>query len=273
MITIHVNGWLWNQMFQYAAGFALSKKLEVPLLVDTSAYATYRLRNFELRDVFLIHGRVTKFPLLSLVKNKLVVGKKKAQKIYKEPHFNVDDKFFNIQDGQTIQGYFQSERYFKEFSREIKEEFAFKQELDKDNRDIQEKISTIESVSIHIRRGDYVNHSLHHNCPLSYYQEAIKQITDKVTNPKFFVFSDDIERCKQNLGVDAEYVHWNGWKDARKDMCLMSNCKHNIIANSSFSRRGARLNANPQKIVFAPKKRFNDDTNTSDIIPDSWTKI
>ena len=129
-------------------------------------------------------------------------------------------------------------------------------------------------VSVHIRRGDYLNNVGRFGlCELSYYREAIKYIKSIVDNPKFVFFSDDMAWAKDNIDNDeAVFVSWNQGKDSWQDMYLMSHCQHNIVANSSFSWWGAWLNGNPHKVVVAPKKWFMYSPNY-DIIPDNWITI
>ena len=135
----------------------------------------------------------------------------------------------------------------------------------------------VDSVSLHIRRGDYLlpeNRELFGGiCTLDYYRRAIDYILDKVKNPFFFIFSNDIVWVKENMNIsNSLFITWNSGKDSWQDMFLMSKCKHNIIANSTFSWWGAWLNKNPQKIVISPSRFFNV-SNNSDIVPDTWTSI
>lgn len=137
-------------------------------------------------------------------------------------------------------------------------DFEFPKLTDVKNTEILKKIESCNSVSIHIRRGDYLNHPLFGEiCNKEYYRKAIKIIENKVKKPVFFIFSNDIEWVKENIKIDNEsyYIDWNlEEKDSYKDMQLMSRCKHNIIANSSFSWWGALLNTNKEKIVILPKQ-------------------
>ena len=136
------------------------------------------------------------------------------------------------------------------------------------------------SVCIHIRRGDYVEdiitNQFHGVCNLDYYYRSIEYIASKIKNPYFFVFSDDPLWVKQNLILKypCDYIDQNFGKKDYEDMRVISKCKHNIIANSSFSWWGAWLNINPNKIVIAPKNWFKSKAiNTKDLIPESWFKI
>ena len=133
---------------------------------------------------------------------------------------------------------------------------------------------------MHIRRGDYVSNpttnKLHGTCSLEYYHNAVDIIAAKVSNPHFFIFSDDHEWARNNFKIDypLTFVAHNNAGKNYEDMRLMSLCKHHIIANSSFSWWGAWLGSNPKKIVCAPRGWFKDKSlNTNDIIPSDWSRI
>jgi hypothetical protein len=136
------------------------------------------------------------------------------------------------------------------------------------------------SVSLHIRRGDYVSNSVNREiyatCSMDYYHRCAIEMTRRVTDPHFFVFSDDIEWAKDNLDIKhaVTYVDHNSQEEAYKDLCLMSKCKHHIIANSTFSWWGAWLADNKDKIVFAPSRWYNDSKHgEQDLIPEDWHRV
>ncbi len=148
------------------------------------------------------------------------------------------------------------------------------------NKDIGEMIQSFKSVSLHIRRGDYVSNKVtnqvHGVCDLNYYSHAISYIAERISNTHLFVFSDDPEWAKGNLKTEIPtfFVDNNRADKDYEDLKLMRQCKHNIIANSSFSWWGAWLNQNAGKIVIAPKKWFNDKSiNTKDLIPEKWIRL
>lgn len=141
---------------------------------------------------------------------------------------------------------------------------------------IMDYIQSVNSVSIHFRRGDYIGNRIHETDKTEYYKEALNIIQSKVENPVYFVFSDDINWIRENFKTSFEthYIDFNDSESNYEDLKLMSSCKHNIIANSSFSWWGAWLNSNPDKIVISPKKWFNDDMlNYEDVIPQSWIQF
>lgn len=261
MIVIKLTGGLGNQMFQYAYGRSESIRKKQPLSYYFIHHRGDTNRQYEL-NVFNIKG-------------------KKIDGFYSEIFLKVGH-ILKLSYPHIISGYWQSEKYFIKHENEIRKDFQFKKPLDKKNKKVLEQIKNTNSVSIHIRRGDYVSNKktnqFHGVCSLSYYKEAINYFKKRIENPKFFVFSDDPEWVKENLKKEgAIYINWNKGEDSYKDIQLMSRCKHNIIANSSFSWWGAWLNDNLEKMVIAPKKWFNDKEAQikagGEIVPKTWIKI
>ena len=198
----------------------------------------------------------------------------------KEKYFHFDPDILSVPNNSYLEGYWASEKYFQDISDVIRKEFILKNTPDAINKAMMKRISSCNSISIHVRRNDYVEdkktNDFHGVCGLEYYNKAVSMIGKKIKNPTFFVFSDDPEWCKINLRLDfpTDYVTHNLGKKDYEDMRLMSACKHNIIANSSFSWWGAWLNNNSNKIVVAPKKWFADaSTNTADLVPKQWSRI
>jgi len=191
-----------------------------------------------------------------------------------------DVEILNAPKNSLFIGYWQTEKYFLPIQDTIRKDFTFKMPLEGLNKTLAESISSCNSVSMHIRRGDYVHNSetskFHGVCSPEYYYEALEFIKKKSANIQLYIFSDDMEWVKVNMKFDVPvtYVGNNIDNQSYVDMQLMSLCKHNIIANSSFSWWGAWLNNNPEKIVIAPSKWFNDSSiNATDIIPEGWQKI
>jgi hypothetical protein len=279
MIKILVNGGLGNQMFQYAFGRAASLRHKTELILDISWYG-YRgkntKRNFKL-NCFNIKGNVSTSILRGLL-NKILGKMRIIKKITEEKIFDFNEEIIKIKSG-CFEGFWQNENYFKDFLNYIKQDFSLKEAPSNKVLVYQDKIISSESTSVHIRRGDYVNNReteyFHGVLPNNYYEEATNIIYHKYLKPCFFIFSDDIEWVKNNFTIPGEvnYVSDNGF-DEVEEMYLMSLCKHNIIANSSFSWWGAYLNSNPHKIVVAPKKWINSDKyDTGKLLPVSWIKI
>lgn len=284
MLITQLTGGIGNQMFQYAASKAQANRLGTGLYLDKTHFQTTplgkkNLRQYEL-DVFNIKESF-KSPAFHWVKKYLKTAKVYAGfDTFKEKHVHVHQDFFDIKDNTYIEGFFQSEKYFKEFEKEIRKDLTFRTELQDDNQSLFKKIKTVNAISLHVRRGDYVSNSetnqTHGVCSLEYYQKAISKIESKVSTPYFFLFSDEPEWVQQNLKLTHPFkiVNHNEGENSFEDMRLMSNCQHHIIANSSFSWWGAWLNNNKNKIVIAPKEWFADKKHdTSDIIPNTWLKV
>jgi hypothetical protein len=177
-------------------------------------------------------------------------------------------------------GYWQAPKYFESIESELRSTFRFKRPLEGEAAQIAEDIKKNNAVSLHVRRSDYVTpkyQSTYGTTGLPYYDAAVKYIADHVKDPKFYIFSDDIAWCKENLKLafPVEYMERSseGFK-ASAHLELMSLCKHNIIANSTFSWWGAWLNANPDKIVVTPKQwRVGEGSEKDEIVPEKWIKV
>ena len=201
------------------------------------------------------------------------------RKIYKEVSFNYDQYFLESRNNIYLKGYRQSEKYFESITNEIKKIFSIKEELIKDVSNVALLIQSENSISIHIRRGDYTNAAMleyHGVQDIEYYNQAISFIKEKIANPKFYVFSDNINWVQENLNLneEAHLITVDESPTSITDFYLMRCCKHNIIANSTFSWWAAYLNPNPDKIIIAPKRWFNKaNFNTKDLIPSPWIQL
>ena len=290
-VITRLNGGLGNQLFQYAAGRGLADRLHVPLKLDLSEFETYKLRGFEL-DKFNIEAEVANPTEISCVdvhpskinryRSRLAIycGYTLPFFAFKEKSFKYDKLFEQISKPVYLDGYWQSEQYFNASDIHLRREISLKRSLDKTSEEIQKEISKYSSVSLHIRRGDYVTNPsaaiVHGVCSLDYYDAAIQLIATQVNKPFFFVFSDDPQWAKENLKMShpVHFVEANGPDRGVEDMWLMKSCNHHIIANSSFSWWAAWLNSKPGKIVIAPRIWFRDSTiNTQDLIPKQWIQL
>ena len=296
MIYLNLDGGLGNQMFQYAFARSLTLKYKTELffiekLLNKKIKNNQISRSFEL-DVFNI--KKSKVKLTNLKKtifffynlfNILLVkfGFKNLQtsNYFVERNFSYNKGINKIKKDCFLSGYWQSPLYFQSVESIIRKDFIFPQIKESTNIEILKKIKKTNSVSIHVRRGDFLNtkdHGIHGVCSLRYYENAISYILSNTEKPVFFIFSDDQEWVKQNFNLVSNYyfVEGNTGKKSYLDMHLMSECKHNIIANSSFSWWGAWLNSNNEKIIIAPDKWFSNKTfniQTNDLIPKNWIRI
>jgi hypothetical protein len=284
MKIVKIIGGLGNQMFQYAFYKSLENQFS-NVKADILEFKNYSLHNgYELENIFDVHLYYSSnFENLILGGSNTIFGKfwKKVGQFtkfyYTEKKVgSFDSAIFKNKANTYYYGYWQNENYFCNITEQIRNAFIFKNPLDKQNLQIKNLIENSNSVSIHIRRGDYVNNAayrcLQNN---NYYLNALKYLQTKLKGMVYFVFSDDIAWCRHNIILDnCYYIDWNKGAFSYIDMQLMSCCRHNIIANSSFSWWAAWLNSNSDKIVIAPKIWFNTDENDSkNIIPNNWIRI
>lgn len=295
MIIVKLIGGLGNQMFQYAFGRSLALKNNTNLKIDIQDLQNkakkkdFTLRNFEL-NVFNVHVEIaSESEIQNFMKSKTMMLKDlltlslpfKSKNFYlREPHHHYFPLAKNVPANTYAYGYFQSEKYFIDIRPTLLKDFTPRLPLSKQSQEVADRMSKVNGVSIHVRRGDYVsnlvNLDVHGLCEADYYERALSIITEKVDQPKLFVFSDEPNWFKENIKCNfpVEYIEHNIGNASYEDLYLMSLCKHHIIANSSFSWWGAWLNQNPNKIVIAPSKWMNNTPkNTKDVVPDSWIKI
>jgi len=296
MIIINLTPGLGNQMFQFALGKSLSLSKNTPLLMyKQDKYDERSKGDFELEKVFN-----TGTCIATPKELKEVLGLQSSQKIMKilrsrklgflrnanyvvEPSFAYYQKVFDCPNSAFVRGFWQSERYFSSIRKELLIDFSFDKSLSTQNLQVLEKLKGKTSVSIHIRRGDYITNlevnKEHGTLGNNYYQSAIKDMDERYQNTFFVLLSDEPEWVRENFATkllprnNYVIVSHNSGDESYNDMRLMSLCNHNIIANSSFSWWGAWLNQNPEKIVIAPKKWFAVKKDTKDLLPATWSLL
>jgi len=267
MIVVRILGGLGNQMFQYAYAKALEQR-GFKVKLDISKFKKYKLHGGYQLDQFKIDLK-TASPFSAFL------AKVKFKKNRKEQSLLFDEKLFTLSGNEFVKGYFQTEKYFKAIREILLEEFVIEKELSETTKNIAATIeSKTSSCSLHIRRGDYISNkkanSVHGTCSLDYYKKAINFVLKKHENIHFFIFSDDILWAKENL--KTKYAIYIDHKTIpHEDLYLMSICKHNITANSSFSWWGAWLNKNEAKTVISPKKWFVNIENQ--IACENWIRL
>ncbi|MCE2772068.1 MAG: alpha-1,2-fucosyltransferase [Bacteroidetes bacterium] len=295
MIIVNLKGGLGNQMFQYAAAFALARRNRTKLLLSTTSLENsvqsdvFTKREFEL-GVFQLDPQFASVEELidflpertsywyrllrrfapSLIRNR----------VYRYDLLRVDHGFMKLGADTYIDGYFHSEFYFKEVEDELRKEFAFCNPTNEATALMAQRIRSCQSVSLHVRRSDYlkpINEKLFGNiCTVDYYKQAVSYIKTHLKDPVFFLFSDDPEWVKVNIdtGTQTHVIDFNTSQNSFEDMRLMSLCRHHIIANSSFSWWGAWLNPDNDKIVIGPSVWINQpDADINDILPAAWVRI
>lgn len=283
-VIVQLLGGLGNQMFQYAAAKRLAIEKNTPLMIDISSFETYSLRKYGLSN-FRVNAKIADSEVLLRFKHPSRFSQlvEKVQPYYKRHIFNerlwfyFDPNILLTPNQVYLRGYFQNEAYFKSIEKLLREDFSLKATPSLAATTFASQINNIQSVSLHVRRGDYSTNPaalhMHGLLPISYYEEVINQIINQVERAVFVVFSDDIGWVKENLKFSVPVIWVNGLPDY-EDLWLMSLCKHHIVANSSFSWWGAWLSTNRPKLVYAPDPWFaNPPTPTGDIVPHNWHKI
>ena len=259
-------GRLCNQMFQYAALKGLATKAGAEIIIPYYDQAVDdgmgNMLRTELFDSFDLNVKT------GLLNNG-------HAPVVNERFFHFDEELFNnCPDHVSLQGYFQTEKYFKHIEQEIREDFTFDTGV---STPCKEMISSVENpLALHVRRTDYIKNSENHfNLPLAYYEAALKHFDN---DRNVIVFSDDPAWClEQELFSDDRFIVSEN-DDNRVDLCLMSMCNDFIIANSSYSWWGAWLSTNKDKKVIAPvqwfgKTGYTKNHDTKDLIPNDWIRI
>lgn len=289
MIIANLKGGLGNQLFQYALGRHLSVKLNTPLALDVSGFASDPLRNYRL-DSFHINAELVS-PATNSLQQKMINRFRSPRNPFnrffqhkyptiRENGFPFQENILTSPNDTYLDGYWQSEKYFKPIENIIRQDLTLAQNLSPTLKSLEEKILNSNSVSLHVRRGDYASnpvttayHGLH---TAEWYAKAAIQMQRDIPNVHFFIFSDDYEWVTNNIKLNAPCTFVKPSPDGQEahDLIVMSKCKHNIIANSSFSWWAAWLNANTSKKVIAPARWFaGDHSDTKDLIPEDWNRL
>lgn len=295
MNIIRMTGGLGNQMFQYAL-YLKYKSLGVEAVFDdfTEYDSSKKNRRPIALDVFGIdypkasieqyHEFTDSYPgLVAKVKRKL--KGRNNREYFEKPH--TFDASILTKDNAYIAGFFQSEKYFIDIKEDVKKAFTFTlecknyaEEILKDNDILLSEITSEDSVSIHIRRGDYLEVADVYGdiCTDEYYDEAVSLLAKKVAEPIFYIFTNDVDYATKwsekyaERGVKMKIITGTNEATGYLDMYLMSLCHHHIIANSSFSWWGAYLNKRKESIVIAPDKWVNNADN-KDIYTEDMIKL
>lgn len=276
MIVVCIGQGLGNQMFQYAFYLAVRETYkEQEVLLDLDNMLGKAHNGFELDRIFGIQAKsinpwkfifhANRYPksMPASMVFRLLWRFRRLMLGEKETHIRYSDgtefhpELFELPDHKVtiLEGFWTNEKYFRKVRKEVLDSFQFRNKLDKRNQEFLDLIQHSNSVSIHVRHGDYKDSGFY-ILPLEYYRNAVEIIQNSVKNPKYFIFSDDPDYVKTTFTFLPNICIVEGNQGAKSyiDMQLMSNCRHNIIANSSFSFWGAYLNDNPGKIVIAANK-------------------
>lgn len=285
MIVSRIIGGLGNQMFQYAAGRALALRRDVDFRIDRRAFFDYKTHAFgiacfqaELNDAppKLLPNPPAEGRIQRLLRKFMPT----PLKVYVERSFTFDPDVLALPDNTYLDGYWQTENYFSDFADAIRADFTVRHAPSEANLRWLEQIASKHSVSLHIRRGDYVSNpsaaAVHGTCDLSYYERAVAHIrTATGLDPVLYVFSDDLDWVAANLKLpyQVNLMRDNDATTNYEDLRLMTACRHHIIANSSFSWWGAWLDGRPESITVAPARWFAADRpDARDLLPQRWVR-
>lgn len=284
---IHIilsDGW-GNILFQYAVGRHLAIKNNTTVRFNIENYAgrhhlfdrqiIRQLRLFNIKPI----NYTANIPY-RILRHLGVAGSSYQRRVYYEREHGFSPEVLELKDDICLKGYFQSDKYFKDIEHIIRRDLSFRKDfLDPEGRIYKKQITNTNSVSLHVRRGDYLKLPLFNVCSPKYYDNAAAYMREKLVSPRFFVFSDDIKWCSENLSIpDCRFVDIKAAKtNALIDFQLMRLCKHHIISNSTFSWWAAWLNDHNEKIVVTPNRWFNDESKNMkavrDTIPGDWIRL
>lgn len=269
-----------NQLFTYACGYSLAKEKETELVIDTTLLDNGGFRKLELLKTQIRYDKRISYKRKEDLIDRAIWNKLRRRraigfltKICKEScAWDYTPERFAIKGDIYLYGFWQSYHYFGKYEKDLKDMMIPRYDMPSFIREQMQKVKMEESVAVHIRRGDYVKIGC--TIPLLYYQKAMKVMSEEIPNIKFYIFSDDIEFAKKALGEfegKENVVFWedHGQESTLNDFFLMSSCKHQIIANSTFSWWAAYVNSNENKKIFAPVIGNWKDS----FYPDDWIKI
>lgn len=280
MLVVKFQGGIGNQLFEYAFYKEL-QYLGKTVYADLSEYRVkHQVRELELSKLGLHVEEAPRTVLRKLghlhdsVYDKMMFRIKGKKNTVRDEYGQVFNPKYFEEDNVLLDGYWQTKKYFSDVFDEVVSEIDFGSGLDLENRAIADEMKKRESVSIHMRFGDYVGHKLYSGiCTAEYYKKAIACIKKHVISPEFYVITDDEEAASKVL-EDEDYtvLRNNRGSDSYKDMYLISSCKHHIMANSSFSWWGVMLDKKKDGVVISPNKWLNG-IDDSDIWEEEWIRM
>jgi hypothetical protein len=292
MIVVQVVGGLGNQMFQYAFGRRLADGLGVPLKLDITSFRTYAKRRYELGGLCVEEEFASDREIARMHPSPLARARSRAARLFpslaqgpgpivRERAFSFDPSMLELRDGVYLEGYWQSERYFDAVADRLRVEFVPRMPLEGRAALLADEMRSGDSVSLHVRRGDYVSEppvsQVHLVCDPDYYARCVRHMSERFDDARYYVFSDEPGWARDNLRLPrgTTIVADRCCATAVHEMWLMAQCRHHVIANSSFSWWGAWLDSRPSKVVLMPRRWFRDREPecTTDIRPSGWVAL
>lgn len=288
MVIVRLRGGLGNQLFQYAFGRSLAIQKNTTLALDLSWYKRPHLfsspRDYELGSYPIKTGPPQFNTLKALLLRRSTLIRYSLEKFFliKYLEDSVDCSNIAVESSAKeffLDGYWQSESYFSGIRDLLLRELTPSISFGPACKDLLQQAQNLESVAVHIRRGDYISNTrasaMHGVLPLSYYLKTLNYVADRIHKPHFFIFSDDLQWVKKHLNLENyphTYVESLRLHSAVFELELMRNCRHHIIANSSFSWWGAWLSNSPEQIVIAPKHWFVNAPAPVGLLPNNWIR-
>ncbi|AMV31085.1 Glycosyl transferase family 11 [Pirellula sp. SH-Sr6A] len=300
MIISRLSGGLGNQMFQAAAGVALARRLNQPLLCDArplqlDASRNLGLNSFQFDAPILPHSAeltpshtATALPPLKRGSLSFLLWtiRNRSRVLYvREKELAYHDVLNRLSSSEPrsiyLHGFWQSQQYFAWCGDEIRRLFSFREKPSMENEPARERIRSSKSIAIHVRRGDYVtnpkNRAIYATCSLDYYRRAIAYLVEQLgqEHVQAFVFSDDPDWVQNNLDIPIpKTVIRHNTDSPVEDLRLMSCCQHHVLANSTFSWWGAWLAFHPHQLVVAPRVWYHGRPRVDDsIVPPTWVRL
>jgi hypothetical protein len=272
MIRVTLRGRLGNWLFQYAAGRALALRIGTDLVLDLTERRrlldpwAHRVRR--LLGHFDLRARYSIRPPFS-----------RSNPTFRVPTWGFEPAALSLEDGAWLDGHFQSPLYFEDCAGTLRAELTPRLEKVR-HRDasVEREIEGTNSVAVHVRRTDYAAKPARNLCTLGYYERSMALCRGRLDQPRFFIFSDDLDWCRENLRApDARLVDTRSEPRAVYDLALMSRCRHHIIANSTYSWWSAWLAQTEGQVVISPDRWILNDEWSAlamrDMVPASWLRV
>ena len=283
MVIAKISNGLGNQMFQYAAARAHAARNRTTVRLDLMWFLYNKARKYGLSCFSLSGSRANLLQILRLRGMTLkdwrqsLTSDRLSGTHYIERSLSFDPTVLQLPENIYLQGYFQSELYFIDQEQAVRSDFEFRLSLPNSCQFILAKILSTDSISMHIRRADYLTAGLdQYVLSMSYYFRALEYVCSKLAKPHVFVFSDDPDWAFANLNLQVPMtIVSNSQMRDYEELQLMSMCKNHIIANSSFSWWGAWLASGNEKIVVAPARWMAEHSviDSQDLVPTNWTRM
>jgi len=293
MIIVRFKGGMGNQMFQYAFGRQLAGQLNTELTFDPTnllyrnnppdfVYRNYDLDVFQPQETSFLAPPGLLAPVFNLRIRKLSQGIRwlvaRNYPVVKEQHFHFDPKVLEQpEEGVIYDGWWQSSKYFDGVEEQLRQDFRFSREIIPESSELLTRIESSNAICLNVRRTDFLKVDTLNATNKDYFLRGADYLGHKLSEPRFFVFSDDVAWCRENIKLDfpTEFVdhEHKGFKFGNY-MQLMMRCKHYLIPNSSYAWWAAWLNTGEGKVVVAPENWFTDPAiDTSDLVPESWVRM